>query len=364
MFRIIRISAYLLVLFVVILALMEFGLRKTGKYKTQTEKIHGEYISIYDYADNDIYHLYPANWTIVDSQAEFTYAFETNSIGLREREILPDTGDAYRILTIGDSFTHGDGAPYDSTYPRFLKSLLQERYPEKTVEVYNAGMNGSDLFYMFTLLRDKLQTYKPDLVLFLINESEPYDVIVRGGEERFVAGDTIAINNAPKIESYFERYHLVRFVAREWFGMDETMLTSRAFVEATKAAVTKLHRKQDSIKEFCDSLGYKCAFVSHVSPITMRKSYPHFKDFMANEDKASIVAAEQWKASWLLFDRPDMPELNSALAEMTKDSELIDYAWPLNEHFNGRGYELLAKAAIWELDRMDTCILSPYCSTD
>ena len=68
---------------------------------------------------------------------------ETNSIGLRNREIspLPSPG-TYRILALGDSLTLGWGVESNETFAIKLEQILNKKPPNdyKRVEVINAGV--------------------------------------------------------------------------------------------------------------------------------------------------------------------------------------------------------------------------------
>jgi hypothetical protein len=46
-----------------------------------------------------------------------------------------------------------------------------------------AGVAGSDPFYEYRLLVDKLLACQPDLVMTVVNVSDVIDVIVRGGKD-------------------------------------------------------------------------------------------------------------------------------------------------------------------------------------
>jgi lysophospholipase L1-like esterase len=76
---------------------------------------------------------------------------------------IPKAESTYRIICLGGSTTEGKE---DANYPTFLESLLRKRYPEKNIEVLNAGKyfynsQSSIIQYLFYL-----KEFEPDLLIF------------------------------------------------------------------------------------------------------------------------------------------------------------------------------------------------------
>ena len=149
--RIVLFNLFLLV------ALLEISLRLVPFLKTSSEKSEGKYVDYYGASVNSWYHTRPANTEqIIASKGCYSYSFKTNSLGFREKEIAKEKKDScYRIIVLGDSYAEGVGAHYDSTWPNFLSRLLNENC-QKNFEVINSGVSGSDPYYEYVLLRDKL----------------------------------------------------------------------------------------------------------------------------------------------------------------------------------------------------------------
>jgi len=58
-----------------------------------------------------------------------------NKQGFRSQDFDNFNKDNYNILVAGDSFTYGDGLPYDCTWHQILKN----NFFKKNVEVFNQG---------------------------------------------------------------------------------------------------------------------------------------------------------------------------------------------------------------------------------
>ncbi len=68
--------------------------------------------------------------------------FKTNSLGFRDDDVaLPKPDGVFRILCIGGSTTQ-EGASNAATYPKLLEAQLARAFPERVIEVVNAGIPG------------------------------------------------------------------------------------------------------------------------------------------------------------------------------------------------------------------------------
>ena len=74
--------------------------------------------------------------------------------------------DVYRIVCIGGSTTYGYGVTHPhSTYPAFLEIELKQKYPNKKVEVINAGIEGATSFEELKNYLFKVKYLKPDAIV-------------------------------------------------------------------------------------------------------------------------------------------------------------------------------------------------------
>src|ERR1041385_5795637 len=112
-----KIGLKIFVVFFITCVSCELIIRWSGVFNTYMERIGGDYSTYY----NQVYPTWC--WTYTPGKifnmrhGEFNYVYKTNSLGIREREFPKEKDDSVtRIITIGDSFTDGVGAPYDSSY--------------------------------------------------------------------------------------------------------------------------------------------------------------------------------------------------------------------------------------------------------
>jgi len=182
-------TATLIVLFwiVVFLVAAEILLRVPCTYCTWMEENRGRFIEPYAINEDSWYFVRKVNSIGSYHQPEFNYEIRTNSLGFRDIEhpLAKATGEC-RILAIGDSFTEGQGAPFDQTWLSVLGRNLNR--PESTHQftMMVGGVAASDPFYAYRILVDKLLAYQPDLVMMAVHRNDVIDAIIRGGEERFL----------------------------------------------------------------------------------------------------------------------------------------------------------------------------------
>lgn len=195
------------------LVLIEFVLGTIGINNTYIENKCGYYQSQYGMAKESPYWVAePGSSRDLVSPDEFSYPRSYNNLGHSGTDwpLEKDSG-TLRIIALGDSFTEGDGAPADSSYPAQLQDIL--RSVGLKAEVFNAGICGSDPIYNLRDLKDRLHVFKPDLVLLSITENDLYfDILNRGGMERFQPDGSVQNPRPPWWEPIYAMSHVSRSV--------------------------------------------------------------------------------------------------------------------------------------------------------
>jgi hypothetical protein len=345
-------SLFFSIVFLIIL--LEIGLRITGLFDTYSEKLGNGYVTYYDQSTPDWYHTWGPDQEVIYTQQEFQYTFKTNTLGLREKEFPKQKPDSvFRLICIGDSYTDGDGADYPNTYPRFLETKLNST-GKGTYQVLNAGVCGSDVFFMNSLLRDRLMSYNPDAVIYLLNRSDIDDVIFRGGKERFLADGSCRFRPAPWFHPAVRFSHVVR-MSNYAFGIhNETLLNRKQLKQETENAIELLTEEVNEGKEMCRQKGIKCIVLMHPAPnsyfhqITAASLLPGFQALgqdIVHEDlslEIDLIEAMQLQT--------DLMRYVQAFAGL----QLEDYAWPINGHFNAAGYNIVSNIVYDEVSESDS----------
>lgn len=92
--------------------------------------------------------------------------WSSNSWGFRSPEFLAKKPPGViRIVCLGASTTEGSQGDRE-TYPYFLQHELSRRYPNKAIEVINAGHHAYGIDDFLALVRQRVFPLRPDIVIF------------------------------------------------------------------------------------------------------------------------------------------------------------------------------------------------------
>jgi len=107
--------------------------------------------------------IYPCNEFSQESTClEITY----NSHGFRGNEFQEQKHEIdFRIFTLGGSTTFGVGSHDDETWPAHLQQIINEKITGKKIEVINFGKSESTTDFEYELIKNKVSTLEPDLII-------------------------------------------------------------------------------------------------------------------------------------------------------------------------------------------------------
>jgi lysophospholipase L1-like esterase len=313
------------------LAVLELFFEISGINKTYMEKVSKAYDSPYTPQDKTYYHAWAPGKPHLIEKPEYAYWRPTNSLGFGDREwntVKPK--NEKRLMALGDSFTEGDGAPYDSSYVSLLnKKLLSAG---DTFYVMNAGVCGSDPFNNYIFLKNKLLVYKPDVILQVLASNDmTTDIILRGGMERFQKDGTQKFRPGP----WWEPIYAVSYISRIFFkmaGYDE-LLKKQMQPEDERwmnAAVIDLFKQYSTI---CKQNGIRLYILLRPDKgEIMQNKY----DYRFSEILDSIQKNKLAEVIDLL------PFYQAYLAKNKEDA--FPYFWAYDGHHNPKGYEMMAQS--------------------
>lgn len=302
----------------------ELLLRISGVMKTTTEKQGNGYYTFFRQEVDSWFHTYQPNDTVIYEQSEFSYINYINEFGNRERsiEFFKDT-NAIKVFCLGDSFTEGDGAPYDSTWVKRLENLSNENCDTNFI-FYNAGVCGSDVFYTKKLLTEKLIKLKPDYVIESINDSDLPDVVYRGGKERFNKDGTTSGKVGPRWEKYYKYSHIFRFIVAVFFNYDENLFVKGKEFETEFEALQLVKNQVIETADWCKN--NNIPYIAFLHPVP--SGWKHQEDIYI----AFLDAFE---------DIPYVHNLTPKFKKSFENRNIKDYSWEENAHFNGKGYYVM-----------------------
>jgi lysophospholipase L1-like esterase len=126
--------------------------------------------------DPDLIFFPKANVHNVWATDEFVEEVQTNSLGLRDREIGDRADFERRIVIVGDSMTFGHGVAAEEAYPSVLEALYRET--GRRVDVVNAGVKGFGIDQSYKLFQTRLRPLDPDLVILAYYANDLKDGIL------------------------------------------------------------------------------------------------------------------------------------------------------------------------------------------
>lgn len=309
--------------FLVPLFFFELYLRIAGINATYTEKIDGgTYQSAFAIRPGAgwLYVYSPHEARTVQTK-EFVISVQANAEGCKDRE-WSLTKHKKRIFCLGDSFTEGIGSSKDSSYPDILQQLVGD-----SIEVCNAGISGSDPFYEYMLLKQKLLKYKPDVVLVSINQTDVHDCLVRGGFERFRPDGNLSYNQPPWWEGLYARFYTLRYIVINICHYSPLFISSEQLVFKEKQAERQLISCVDSFSALCNAHAIQPVFVFH----------PMISELRENKLKCRPV---------MDHCRNRLLPVVDVLAYFRSKHrrELTSFFWSIDQHNNNAGYHLFAEA--------------------
>jgi len=298
--------------------------------KTYLEKITGHYQSPF-IPGNNYFHVWDKMESYWLETPEYKFFRKANSLGFADKEwSLKKTNDKIRMVTLGDSFTEGDGAPYDSIYPRLLQNILGEKY-----EVLNGGVCASDPVFNYWNLEKRLLAYRPDIVVQTISDNDVlYDFSYRGGFERFVNDSVLKYKPSPA----WEPIYALSYTSRLIFDALETN-PHNLFYQNNNHLAAETEEKRlilhDCLNRY-ETLAAQNNFTVLIILLPWKSNIEQKKyAFDFAKTKELIATLPHLNAMDLMLC------YNAAMGDSVK---LIEkYYWKKDVHHNSEGYALMAR---------------------
>lgn len=288
------------------------------------EKMGYEYNYFYRYDSDSWFHTWYPNTIAEYNTNEFHYTNSINEWGHREKplEYFTDNDSSFLILCLGDSFTEGDGAPYDSTWVRRLEYHLNKNY-EKHFTLYNAGVCGSDIVFNYKILEQKLLNLNPRIVLEMINTSDISDIMYLGGNERFNEDGTGSGKVGPNWERFYKHIHVFRMFVHTFLGYNQNLVKKKEEQELIDKAIEEIVEQISVTANWCNN--NDIPYIAFLQPTP---------GDIFNKDL-------YFRLSSAIDKQPFIIDLSINMYPFFRKNKIEAYRWDENGHFNGKGYFLL-----------------------
>jgi lysophospholipase L1-like esterase len=276
------------------------------------------------------YHKWTPGINVNIKKKEFTHIRKINSQGYPDYEWATEKSDSiFRVICLGDSFTEGEGADYSESYVAQLR-LLWQKNDVRQVEILNAGVCGSDPFYNFIDYKDRLYAYQPDLIIQTISSHDiVHDIFQRGGIERFTAKNGIYRPDFQLWQVFFVCNYSFRIIITSVMKANQIIKYDILKKSSSKSDTLildlldtwKSHLEKDSIPLFVVFLP---------GHLELRKGcYYHNMNTLQKGLSDRNIPSTDLTACYL------------KTTDQAKHAK--DYFWPIDQHHNAKGYQMMAE---------------------
>ncbi|MCX5692519.1 MAG: GDSL-type esterase/lipase family protein [Candidatus Omnitrophica bacterium] len=88
-----------------------------------------------------------------------------NSLGFRGKEFDPDDARPFRVFVLGGSSVFNRSGNDNIGFCAILEKKLQAKYPDRDIEIVNAGVSGYTTFHSLINLSTRILDYNPDAII-------------------------------------------------------------------------------------------------------------------------------------------------------------------------------------------------------
>jgi lysophospholipase L1-like esterase len=152
-----------------------------------------------------------------------------------------------RIVCLGDSTTFGVDLQDSSTYPALLQKEFDRQYGSGSYEIINAGVPGYTAYQGLELLREKYETWDPDIITLYFGENDNYDVkrFYQELEHNMLKRVDESLRRNLRIYSFFKK--IKQSVEMKVNSVSNRVVHEEIFIDNLNALVRFAHGKKIDI---------------------------------------------------------------------------------------------------------------------
>jgi len=306
----------------------ELGLHITGFNKTYLEKRSNQYQSLYGNVGKDSVRAYSPLQEYQLKTPEYNYPRKSNSMGFGDEEWIADTSKIL-IQTYGDSFTEGDGAPVDSSYPAILRTLLGENF-----QVQNYGICGNDPGFYVPQFDKVGSRFQPDAMVLCYGTGDLMaDFFSKGGLERFDKGGWRS-RPGPWWEVVYGISYLSRLLFHA-FGIEYGK-----FFLSDKNIALQLKAMEPQWNNIFAEIG-RLAQAHNTKVLLFKK--PERSEIVRAEYQYNMAFFDTFLLQHPIFHHVDLMPFYRDSAGLVSHETTAPYYWEKDGHHNGKGYAVMAR---------------------
>ena len=229
------------------------------------------------------------------------YFFYTKTVPSPSIDVFKQekTSDTYRVFAMGGSSAAGYPYGFNGTYSRVVKDILQDRMPDKQVEVVNVGISAISSYTLYDQVAEILQQ-EPDAILIYAGHNEFYGALGVGSNEN-LGGFPWFVRGYLKLQQY-KTFLLLRNAivgAGKWtaslFGAQEVnpnatlmerIINSRSIALDGPKHQLAMHQFDSNLSAILD------AFTQQGVPVWLGSLASNYKDQVPFVDVSDAVDAQ------------------------------------------------------------------------
>ncbi|MCX6198742.1 MAG: hypothetical protein NTY88_05915 [Bacteroidetes bacterium] len=321
----------------------EIFLRVKGVGGSYMEGRSSKYVSVYPHKNADVDFTIQPYFVPFLQTPEYKFPRLRNNFGFRDADFEVKKDSAKMLIqTYGDSFTEGDGAPQDSSYPSLLRQILKNDAGAQNISIQNFGVCGSDPGFTCKQLEDIGFIMQPNVAVITYTSFDfTADFLTRGGLERFKDGYWQALQG-PSWEWLYAASYIFRLVANSVFGVTHTN-----FFLTEKEKETRLNILKPKWNEVFQRIAL-LAKQNHLKILLLKK--PERSEVVNNTYLCNFSFFEQMVDTISGFKRFDLLPYYRDSVHMDKNNT-ENYYWPKDGHHNSTGYRVMAKGVYCGLQK-------------
>jgi lysophospholipase L1-like esterase len=278
-------------------------------------------------SQGDLLYLHNKNKSFIDNKTEFTFEYPLNEFGANNCKSCNNQQAKLKILTLGDSFTFGMGAPSNKSWPDQLDSIIAINKKDN-VAVCNIATSGTDPIYMLDIFRNKFnELYQPNILLVSINDSDINDIITRGGMNRYQGGGPLV--KKPNWLPLYASSMIFRLFKLTFNDIDPNLLIEKDKIdELNIQAFDALFETMLQFKTEAYIHNQKLIFIYN----------PNYQEYLYDYKSLMDIINEARNMGMEVIDLRDYFTYKG----MNKDN-VMKYYWTKDFHNNALGYQLWAE---------------------
>jgi hypothetical protein len=182
------------------------------------------------------------------------------------------------------------------------------------------------------LFQKKILAYKPDRVYVAINASDIfYEVIVRGGWERFQPDGTVQASKGPRWQWLYSKSFLFRLFIHQGMRLNWVFLSNDEVATESKKAIAKIEDCLTAFEQLCRQNHIRCIFIFH----------PREDELLSNSlstvDLLNYAKSKNYEAVNMLdvFKTYGIDSTN-----------VHTYFWKNDGHYTNAGYRVFAQGLL------------------